>query len=51
MRSFRKECVRACVRDFSGLKDMFQVFDQLVILSRSAESEKAVPADLRDDKV
>ena len=29
------------VGDVSGLKDMFQVFDQLVILSRSAESEKA----------
>ena len=27
--------------DLSGLKDIFQVFDQLVILSRSEEREEA----------
>ena len=28
------------VRDLSGLKDIFQVFDQLVILSSSEEREE-----------
>jgi len=37
--SFRRETV--IVWDFSRLKDIFQVFDQLVILSRSAELEEA----------
>ncbi len=29
------------VGDLSGLKDMFHLFDQFVILSRSADSEEA----------
>ena len=29
------------VWDFSGLKDMFQVFDQFVILSKSEEEQDA----------
>ena len=38
------------VSDLSGFKDMFQVFDQLVILSRSADFvKKLLLADLRDD--
>jgi len=32
---------RVRVRDLSGFKDIFQVFEQLVILSRSEESEEA----------
>ena len=49
-----KDIVR--VLDLSGLKDMFQVLDQLVILSRSAESEEADRelaelADLRDNRL
>ena len=33
---------RESVRFVSGLKDMFHMLDQFVILSRSAESEEAV---------
>ena len=32
---------RVSVCDFSGMKDMFQVFDQFMILSRSEEMEEA----------
>ena len=39
VQSFRREIVRVC--DFSGLKDIFQVFAQFVILSRSEEMEEA----------
>ena len=39
-----KDIVR--VLDLSGLKDMFQVLDQLVILSRSAESEESAASRL-----
>ena len=39
VRSFRKE--RVSVRDFSELKDMLEVFDQFVVLSRSEEREWA----------
>ena len=38
-RSFRRDIVR--VSDLSGLKDMFHVLDQFVILSTSAVSEDA----------
>ena len=31
---------RVSVCDFSGMKDMFQVFDQFMILSRSEEREE-----------
>ena len=37
------------VRDLSGLKDMFHVFDQFVILSRSAESEEAAAEGSRSE--
>jgi len=37
--SFWRDIVRVC--DLSGLKDMFHMLDHLVILSRSAECEKA----------
>ena len=32
---------KVCVRDFSGLEDLFQVFDQFVILSMFEEREEA----------
>ena len=35
---------------FVRMKDMFHVLDQFVILSRSAESEEAAAAGLRDDR-
>ena len=38
-RSFRRDIV--IVGDLSGLKDMFHVLDQFVILSRSVVSEEA----------
>ena len=38
-RSFQRDIVR--VRDLSGLKDMFHMLDQFVILPRSAVSEEA----------
>jgi len=36
------------VWDFSGLKDIFQVFDQFVILSRSKEIMRLVPVCLKE---
>ena len=45
-RSFQRDIVR--VWDLSGLKDIFQVSDQLVILSRSAKSEEAAVWWMRD---
>ena len=38
--SFLRETVNAW--DFSGLKDIFQVFNQIVFLSRNPGREKAV---------
>ena len=37
----RGERERAREREFSGLKDIFQVFDRFVILSKSEEREDA----------
>ena len=45
--SFQRERERERVWDFSGLKDIFQVFDQFVILSRSEEREEAAATSVR----
>ena len=46
---FLSEKERVSVCDLSALKNMFQLFDQLVILSRSEERKEAAACHLKDE--